>query len=119
MTGRLRKSVTIGACLVFIVMTGGPTFTVETFDPTAPTDAISSHLSWSIFISTLRDADDDADDDAVIFFNQLGQPPLHCCFGGSLHTADVVQHHLGPVRRGGVHTVQLLPGNILWCTDTC
>ena len=93
-------------------------FTVETYNPTAPTDAISSHPSWSIFISTLRDADDDADDDAVIFFNQLGQPPLQYRTGGSLHTADVVQHHLGPVRRGGVRAVQLLPGNILWCPDT-
>jgi len=113
MTGRICKSVTIGTCLY--------SFTVETYDPTAPTDAISSHLSWSIFISTLRDADadDDADDDAVIFFNQLGQPPLQYQTGGSLHSADVDQHQLGPVRRGGVHTVQLLPGNILWCPDTC
>jgi hypothetical protein len=91
------------------------TFTVETSNPTPPTDAISSHLSWSIFISTLRDADgdanDDADDDAddldaVIFFNQLGQPPLQCCIGGSLHSADVDQHQFGPARRGGVPTVQ-------------
>ena len=62
-------------------------FTVETCDPTAPTDAISSHLSWSIFITTLRDADDDddADDaDAVIFFNQLGQPPCSAALGGAI-----------------------------------
>ncbi|MFN9901510.1 MAG: hypothetical protein ACK55Z_22550, partial [bacterium] len=85
------------------------TFTVETCNPTAPTDAISSHLSSSIFISTLRDADGDADDDAdgdaddadaVIFFNQLGQPPLQCCIGGSHYSADVDLHQLGPARRG-------------------
>ncbi len=69
--------------------------------PTPPTDAISSHLSWGIFSSTLHDADDDADADAdadaddaddVIFFTQLGQPPLQCSIWGSLPTADVSLH---------------------------
>ncbi len=64
------------------------------------------------------DDDDDADDDAIIFFNQLGQPPLQCCIGGSHYSADVDPHQLGPGEEGYLPS-SILPGNIYWCPDTC